>query len=75
MPKAMFDKFKKGYFSDNSKNYEVFNSKAGKYDKTSAWDETVVVVNDDGIKKGASIKIRDKMVSSGQQLSDEQMVA
>ncbi len=75
MPKAMFDKFKKGDFSGKSKDYEVFNSKTGKYDKTNAWDETVIVVNDDGIKKVASNKIRDKMIASGEQLSNEDMAA
>lgn len=76
MPKAMFEKFKNGDFSDGkSKDYEVFNSKTGKYDKTSAWDETVIVLNEDGIKKNASNKMLAKMNSSGEQLSNEEIAA
>ena len=75
MPKTMFEKLKNGDFSDKSKDYETFNSKTGKYDKTSAWDETVIVVNEDGIKKNASSKMLAKMNSNGEQLSNEEMAA
>ncbi len=53
MPKSMFEKFKTGDYSKTSRDYEVFNENTGKFDKTDAWDETYIVLNETAITKTA----------------------
>ncbi|MBX2944150.1 MAG: RHS repeat-associated core domain-containing protein [Cyclobacteriaceae bacterium] len=75
MPKAMFEKYKNGNFSDKSKDYEIFNSKTGKYDKTNAWDQTVFVLNENGIKNNTTSDLLEMSIAGGDQLSGEEMAA
>lgn len=51
VPKVIFEKYKEGDYTDVSKNYDTYNAKTGKYDKTSAWDETHLLIYLEGIKQ------------------------
>ncbi len=69
MPKEMFEKFKEGDFTPKAIDYTVYNPKTGKNDKTDAWDETHIVIFEDGVKFNA-----DMVATASSAKDDEQII-
>jgi RHS repeat-associated protein len=56
MPKGMYDKEKGGDFDVSVHDYLKYNPKTGKEDKTDAWADTYIILNEGAIKFEGDIK-------------------